>query len=132
MTALAFLLLAAMGQPAAEAAAVPTPAERKRTGLWIADTAFAPADIASAEQGFDGETAQPNVVITFTEPGRVKFERLQQGRVEQQLEISVDGEIVFSPYLTEIITGNQLAISGTFTVDEAKALARRIAPVPRR
>lgn len=132
MRLLALLLLAASGHPALAQPASPPAAAQQRTGLWIADTAFAPADIASAEQGFDGEIGTPNVVITFTEPGRVKFERLQQGRVEQQLEISVDGEIVFSPYLMEIITGNQMTISGTFTVEEAKALARRIAPVPRR
>ena len=132
MTVLAFLMFAALGNPPVEATADPPPAERQRAGLWIAGTAFAPADIASAEQGFDGETAQPNVLITFTEPGRVKFERLQQGRIGEPLEISVGGEIVASPFLMEIITGDRMTISGTFTVEEARALARRIAPVPRR
>ncbi len=127
MHSIAILLLItghlAIGQPLA-----PTPAERARTGLWIADTAFSPGDIASAEQSFNPEYAQPNVLITFTEPGRVKFARLQQGRVEQVLEIGVDGEVVASPFLVEPITGNQITIDGNFTAEEAKALARRIAP----
>lgn len=126
-----FALLLASGQLAIGASAAPATAERQRTGLWIADTEFLPADIASAEQEFDGETGVPNVVITFTEPGRAKFARVQQGRVEQILEIRVDGEIVASPFLLEPIAGNQITIGGSFTVEAAKALARAIAP-PRR
>lgn len=105
---LALLLFVTLGQPTIDqAAARPPPTERQRPGLWIVDTAFSPADIASAVQGWDGYTGEPNVLITFTESGRVKFERLQQGRIEQELAISVDGEIVSSPILPEIITATR-------------------------
>ena len=70
-------------------------------------------------------------MITLTEPGRVKFARLQQELVEQVLEIRIDGELVASPFLLEPIAGNQMTIEGSFTVEEAKALARRIAPLRR-
>jgi preprotein translocase subunit SecD len=131
MNILASLLLVATADPAIEAAAAPTTAAIQRSGLWIADTEFLSADIASAEQSFDAETAAPNVVITLTEPGRVKFARLQQELVEQVLEIRIDGELVASPFLLEPIAGNQMTIEGSFTVEEAKALARRIAPLRR-
>ncbi len=131
MHILASLLLVAAADPAIGAATAPATAASQRSGLWIADTEFLPADIASAEQSFDAETADPNVVITLTEPGRVKFARVQQGLVEQVLEIRVDGELVASPFLLEPIPGNQMTIEGSFTVEEAKALARRILP-PRR
>lgn len=129
MNILAFLLLLTAGQPAGVPPdpALP-PAQQQRSGLWIAGIAFAPDDIASATQEFEGESALPNVVITFTESGRVKFQYAQQGRLNDQLEIRVDGEIVASPYLMEMITGNQISISGGFTREEAAALARRIAP----
>jgi len=123
------LLLLAVGLPSADLAQPPPPpAERNRSGLWIAGIAFSPHDIVSATQQFDTYQDTPNVIITFTEAGRVKFARLQDGQLGQQLEMRVDEEVVSSPVLREIITGNQVTISGAFTVEEAAALARRIAP----
>lgn len=124
----ALLLLATLGQPAVEQPVAPPPTQQHGTGLWIGGIAFAPDDIASATQQFDRFVATPNVVITLTETGRAKFQQAQQGRLNQELEISVDGEVVSSPYLREMIAGNEIAISGTFSVEEAATLARRIAP----
>ncbi len=132
MQILALLLFATIGQPRAGEVPPGTPsAEQRRSGLWIADTAFTPDDIASANQGWEDYSGMPNVIVTFTETGRVKFARVQLGRLEQPLDISIDGEIVSSPILREIITGNQVAIAGGLTTEDAAALARRIAP-PRR
>lgn len=128
----ALFLLSSIGQAAAEEPPASAPAQQRQSGLSIAGIAFSPEDIASAEQSFDGNVGTPNVTVTFTEAGRAKWQRLQQGRVGEPLDISVDGEVVASPYLMEIITGNQVTIaSGGFTVEEAVALARRIGP-PRR
>lgn len=128
MQALILLMLAALGQPPG-AQLPPQPAAEARSGLSIAGIAFSPADIANAEQTFDGDSAMPSVTVTFSESGRVKFRQAQEGRPEQPLDISVDGELVSSPILMEIITGNQVTISsGGFTVETARALARRIAP----
>ena len=132
MHSLALLLLIASAPGMIErTGTAPATAERQWAGLWIDDTQFLPADIAHAEQAFDGETGVPYVMITFTESGQAKFVQLQQRRTDSQLAIRVDGEIVASPWLMETISGNELAIEGQFTVEEAKALARRIAP-PRR
>lgn len=125
MLALALLLAA----PQAPDASIPAPAaERQRPGLWIADTAFSPADIASARQQWHDRAAMPIVVITFTEAGRLKFRRVQEGRVGQPLEIRVDGGLIASPILMEIVTGDSISIAGSYTRDEAIALAIRIAP----
>lgn len=133
MKAFALLLLAMSGQPAGAEQSAPPSAQQQRPGLWIAGVAFAAEDIASAEQAFDGNDGTPNVIVTFTDTGRAKWQRLQEGRVGQPLEISVDGDVVASPYLMEIITGNQVTISsGGFTIEEATALARRIGPPARR
>lgn len=132
MNFLALVLLATAGQPADGQASAPPPAERSRPGLWIGDMAFAPADIAGAAQDYDGDTGVPIVLVSFTESGQAKFGQAQQGRLYQPLEISIDGEVVSSPILTEIISGNRVTISGQFTVEEAAALARRIMPPRRR
>jgi preprotein translocase subunit SecD len=127
MTALAILLLLAAPQDSAAQAPAPA-AEDRLHGLWIADIAFSPADIAGAAQEWDGETAIPIVILTFTESGLQKFRQAQAGRVGQVLEIRVDGELVASPLLMEIVAENRIAISGSFTREEAAALARRVAP----
>lgn len=132
MNILAFLLLITAGQAAGGTPETTAqPAQRRDAGLWIGGIFFAPDDIASATQEWDSLDGSPNVLITFTETGRAKFNRAQQGRVGEQLEIRMNGEIVSAPILREPISGNQVTISGAFTLDEAEAMARRIAP-PRR
>jgi len=129
---LVLLLLVSAGQTADRPAeTVSQAAARQGTGLWIGGTFFAPDEIASATAERGVYSDLPNVVITFTEAGRAKFDLVQQGRVGEPLEISVDGEILSTPILREPIGGNQVAISGAFTIEEAEAMARRIAP-PRR
>ena len=66
-------------------------------------------------------------MIEFSEAGRAKFERLQHGRIEQVLEISIDGEIVFRPVLRELITGVQITLWGGLSEAEASALVERLA-----
>ena len=126
MTIPALLLLLVTAQ-ASEGQATTVTAESQRSGLWIGEIAFSPADIASATQEW-GERGTPIVTIILTETGRLKFSRAQQGRVGQVLEIRIDGEVVSSPMLMEVIPGNRISISGAFTAREAAALAARIAP----
>ena len=126
MKLLALLLLAAMAQPP-DAQAPATSAEAQRPGLSIGDIAFTAADIAGATQEWD-DLGTPIVVVTFTEAGRTKFDQAQHGRVGQALEIRVDGELVASPLLMEIVAGDRISITGSFTREQATALARRIAP----
>lgn len=95
-------------------------------GLWIGGIAFGGEDIATAEQSWDGSTGTPTVVLTFTDSGRDRFLRAQEGRLYQPIEIAVDGELISSPHLAERIEGRQVMISGAFTVEDAKALARRL------
>lgn len=129
----ALLILAAISQGVA---ASPDPAgagasltQPSGPGLWIGGIAFGSDDIAAAEQSWD-DYGSPTINLAFTPSGRDKFLRAQEGRLEQRIEIAVDGQLVSSPYLLEPIEGAQMTISGTFTVDEAKALARRLRPPP--
>jgi preprotein translocase subunit SecD len=123
------LPLIAMGQPVwSQAEVASATVDRDRSGLRIAGTAFSPGDIASVTTGYETYSGLPHILITFTETGRAKFALVQQGRLGQPLEIDVDGEVVSSPILREIITGNQVTILAGSTLEETVALARRIAP----
>jgi len=99
-------------------------------GLWIGGVAFAREDIAAAEQQFDPSTGWPMVVLTFSETGRRKFAEAQQGRVSDILEIALDGELIATPFLMEPITGAEIMIAGSFTLEEAVRLAERLRGLP--
>lgn len=116
----------AYGEPAGASEPRPALTQASGPGLWIGGIPFGREDIRSAEQSWDGYSGSPNIILTLTDSGREKFQQAQDGRLGQPLEIAVDGELISSPHLAEPIEGHQVQISGTFTVDEAKVLARRL------
>ena len=119
----------AVQDPAASEAPVEDwarPTQPNGPGLWIGGVAFAPQDVAAAEQAFDPGTGYPIIVLTFSPTGQPKFAALQQDRVGDVLEVALDGELIFSPFLVEPIEGAQVAISGNFTLEEAERLALRL------
>jgi preprotein translocase subunit SecD len=130
------LLLAATGQNDQEPSGLPEPGQaatqQSGPGLWIGGISFSQEDVAAATQEFDSYTAVPIVVLTLSETGHAKFSRAQEGRLHQVIEISLDGEILASPFLVEPIEGRQIMISGTFTVADATRLAERLTRLPPR
>ena len=129
------LLLAAVLQDAAVQAAPepwspsdepPALTQPSGPGLWIGGVAFTPEDFASVEPSFDGYTGVPIVILTFTSSGQAKFARAQQGRIEQVLEVTLDGRLLTAPILREPIAGNAVSIEGSFSAKEADRLATRI------
>ena len=133
---LALFLLTSAGQEAEPGAApdevVAAATQPNGPGLWIGGTAFSPEDVAAAEQQFDPETGWPMVVLTFSDAGQHKFAAAQQDRVGQVLEIALDGALISSPVLMEPIAGAEVAISGSFSVADAVALAERLRGLPPR
>lgn len=99
-------------------------------GLWIGGIAFAPEDVAAAEQQFDPSTGWPMIALTFSETGRRKFAEAQRGRVSDVLEITLDGELIATPFLMEPIAGAEIMIAGSFTLEEAVRLAERLRGLP--
>lgn len=128
---IAFLLLMAVTATGTAPAPEPAPAApaARQSGLSIAGVPFSRADIASVEASFD-DVAMPIVLLNFSETGDRKFQAVQQGRVGQQLEVALDGEILVSPYLVEPIAGAQLSIGGSFTREETERLAARLRNLP--
>lgn len=131
MPALAFLLLLAAASPDAGQAWSgiedrPALTQPSGPGLWIGGVAFGREDIAEVVQLWDPETGIPAVFLTFSDAGHGKFARVQQGRIEQILEIALDGELLSSPVLMELIEGRDIMISGGLTEAEAAALAERL------
>lgn len=88
---------------------------------------------ADYEQG-SGALRQPIVKLEFNEEGKKKFAALTTRNVGKVIAIYLDGVSITAPRVNEAITDGSAIISGNFTIEEAKTLAKRLnagaLPVP--
>lgn len=102
------------------------------TGRYLESSSlqFAP----SGTQGGYGSQSQPIVSLQFNDEGEEIFSTITRENVGRELAIFLDGVPISNPIIREEITGGQAVISGVFTPDEAKELARQLnfgaLPVP--
>jgi len=77
---------------------------------------------------------EPIVSIVFNAEGAELFEAITRENVGENLAIFLDGEMISSPRLNEVIVGGRAVISGGFDPEEARALAQNLnfgaLPVP--
>lgn len=77
---------------------------------------------------------EPLVAVRFTAEGSNLFADITRAHVGEQLGIFLDGELISAPVINEAITGGTAIISGGFTPDEARELAKNLSfgalPVP--
>lgn len=90
--------------------------------------------LKKAEIGFDQTTSQPLVLLQFNDEGAKIFGELTSRNVGKILAIYIDQVLISAPTVQEVISGGSAQITGRFTIDEAKALARNLnagaLPVP--
>ena len=92
------------------------------------------ADLKKAEVTFETENRLPAVALTFKESGSEKFAKLTKENIGNQIAILLDGQPITIPTVQQEITGGQAQITGSFTTEEAKAVAVQLnagaLPVP--
>jgi protein-export membrane protein SecD len=98
-------------------------------------TALTGKYLKKAEIGFDQTTTYKSLVLLqFDDEGSKIFEDLTSRNVGKPLVIYIDELPISAPIVQEIISGGKAQITGNFTIDEAKALARNLnagaLPVP--
>jgi len=98
-------------------------------------TALTGKYLKGAELGFDQTaTYKSLVLLQFNDEGSKIFEDLTSRNVGKPLAIYIDGLPISAPVVQEVISGGRAQITGDFTIDEAKALARNLnagaLPVP--
>ncbi len=92
-------------------------------------------DLETARVDFDQRTGFPQVSLKFNDEGSKLFAEITKRNVGKPLAIFLDGQLTGNPPIvqTEII-GGQAVISGNYSVNEVKLLARRLQagalPVP--
>ena len=105
------------------------------TDIKFIETGLSGRFLTSATLGFDSTLAnEPYVSIIFNEEGKLLFQQITKENIGRELAIFLDGEILSAPVIREEIDGGQAQISGGFTPEEAKTLARDLnlgaLPVP--
>jgi len=90
--------------------------------------------LKKAELTFDQTTYQPLVSLQFDDEGSKIFEELTSRNIGKPLAIYIDGIPISTPTVQEKIAQGKAQISGKFTLEEAKTLARNLnagaLPVP--
>lgn len=105
------------------------------------DSLFAPAsitgqDLQSAELQFQGQAgvSQAVVVLHFNSHGAQTFADLTKNNVGKVFGIFLDGQAISTPVIREAIPNGTAVISGNFSAETAKELARNLnygaLPVP--
>ncbi|MEK7188348.1 MAG: protein translocase subunit SecD, partial [Patescibacteria group bacterium] len=90
--------------------------------------------LKKSELGFDQTTSASLILLQFNEEGGKLFEEITSRNVQKRLAIYVDRIPISSPVVQEKISGGKAQITGDFTIDAAKDLARNLnagaLPVP--
>lgn len=98
------------------------------------DTGLTGQYLKSAQVQFDSNTRQPLVSITFDAVGKAKFADITGKNIGKILAIFLDGQPISTPVIRDQIKDGSAVISGNFTPNEAKVLARDLRygalPVP--
>ena len=79
--------------------------------------------LTDARQGFDPQTNEPQVDITFNGEGGRRFARVTQDNAGKPFAIILDSSVISAPNINEPILGGRAQISGSFTVESANQLA---------
>ncbi|NCN21912.1 preprotein translocase subunit SecD [Candidatus Falkowbacteria bacterium] len=83
---------------------------------------------------FNPNDGSPEISLEFNPEGAALFEEITARNIGRPVAIFLDGYPINIPNVNEKITGGQAVISGTFTIDEAKDLVKRLnsgaLPVP--
>ncbi len=103
----------------------------------VGATGLTGKDLVRGEADFNqgaGTLGEPIVKLEFNEEGKKKFAELTTRNVGKIIAIYLDGMQITAPRVNEPITDGSAIISGDFSVEEAKILAKRLnagaLPVP--
>ncbi|HEX4080938.1 MAG TPA: protein translocase subunit SecD [Rhizomicrobium sp.] len=79
--------------------------------------------LTDAQQGFDPQTQEPDVIFKFDTVGAREFGDASKDNVGKRFAIVLDNQIIEAPVIREPILGGSGDITGNFTVQGANDLA---------
>ncbi len=109
------------------------PEDIKQSQTFVA-TGLSGQQLKSAFVQLDPNTNEPQVTLEFDDEGKQLFGEITERNVGKLVAIYLDGAPISIPQVNEPIKEGKAVITGSFTLDEAKTLARRLnagaLPVP--
>ncbi|MEK7647113.1 MAG: protein translocase subunit SecD [Patescibacteria group bacterium] len=105
--------------------------KNKKEGASVEDPYYAPTGLTGrflkkSSVDFNQTTFEPTILLEFNTEGADIFAKITRENVGKRLAIYLDGVPISTPVVREEITGGSAQISGKFTPDEAKTLARNL------
>lgn len=82
--------------------------------------------LKSAQVGFDQLSQEPLVLLQFNDEGAKIFGEITEKNIGKPLAIYIDNILISAPVVKEKIIGGRAQITGKFTFQEAKELARNL------
>ncbi|MCD6177861.1 protein translocase subunit SecD [bacterium] len=113
--------------------------DKLESGEMEIDELFQPTSLTGrylkkAQVTLDPNTYEPRVSLQFNEEGARIFEELTARNIGKPLAIYIDDVLISAPVVKEKISHGRAQITGRFTPEEAKKLARNLSagalPVP--
>ncbi|MFA6043103.1 MAG: protein translocase subunit SecD [Patescibacteria group bacterium] len=105
-----------------------------QTSAQFVATGLTGKQLKRADVTFAQTTGEPEVALTFNDEGSKLFAEITKRNIGKTIAIFLDGQILSNPTVNQEITGGNAVISGSFTLKDAKDLARRLnagaLPVP--
>lgn len=90
--------------------------------------------LKKAQVQFDPNTGEAQVGLEFDSEGKDIFADITERNIGKQVAIFLDGRAISTPVVQDKISDGRAVITGNFSIDEAKLLARRLnagaLPVP--
>jgi len=100
----------------------------------LVNTELSGRNLKNASLRFDPNDGTPMVALEFDEEGAKMFEEITERNIGKTVAIVLDGYVISAPVVNEKIPNGEAVISGSFSVEEAKLLVRRLntgaLPVP--
>ncbi|HEY5584690.1 MAG TPA: hypothetical protein VIK78_09395 [Ruminiclostridium sp.] len=83
-------------------------------------------DIRDAASQQNPETKETNILIKFTEEGKIKFASATSTYIGKQIKICLDDKVIATPIVQTALTGGEVVITGNWSKEEANGLAKII------
>lgn len=88
----------------------------------LGETLLTGSALKKAAVSYDN-LGRPQIQFEMTQEGAVKFAEITRNNIGKKLAITLDGKIQTAPMINTEIAGGNGVISGSYTVEEAKATA---------
>lgn len=86
------------------------------------------AGVGTTSIGFDDTDTHPILYIRLNQNGARTLGEVSSANVGKQVDLSIGGEVILSPFIVEPIWGGSVQISGDHTIEQLEEIIARITP----